>query len=407
MRLAVIGDTQHYRDAQGRLCALEPVVNQLDRWARLFDEVVLCAPLDPGPPPAGFAPYRSANLSIRPLRKAGGNSMMAKLGLLAHVGPWALETRRVARSVDAVHLRCPCNIGLVAILSTKGAVRYRYAMYAGVWQHYHGEPRFFGLQRRLLASRWFGGPVSVYASRQLDRPHLEPFFSPSFGLAEWEAAAAGVAEKVAALREGRRGSPWQLVTVGRLTANKNQQAAVRSLPGVLAAGHDAVLTVYGDGPERPRLESLARELGVGDRVRFRGAVDHGEVMSAFASADLNLLTTRQEGFGKVLLEGMVHGAVPVFAASPVAGEISGGGTRGSVVPPDDPDRIAAAVSELLADPDRLAGMVEEARAYTREMTLDAFEDRVREMLERQWGVRLRTTPGADGGGPAAHGTGGR
>ncbi|MFM7509625.1 MAG: hypothetical protein ACKO5A_08765, partial [Actinomycetota bacterium] len=144
MKLAVIGDTQHYRDEQGRLCALEPVVNQLDRWAELFDEVVLCAPLDPGPPPAGFAPYGAANVRIEPLRKAGGNTALAKLGLLPRLVPWTVATRRVARQVDAVHLRCPCNIGMVAIFSTWKAVRYRYALYAGVWHSYVGEPRFFG-----------------------------------------------------------------------------------------------------------------------------------------------------------------------------------------------------------------------------------------------------------------------
>ncbi|MFN7151377.1 MAG: hypothetical protein ACK4V6_18095, partial [Microthrixaceae bacterium] len=102
MRLAVIGDTQHYVDEQGRICALEPVTLQLDRWAALFDEVVVCAPLDPGPPPAGFAPYDAANLRLEPLRRAGGNTRAAKFGLLAHLLPWARTTRRVARSVDAV-----------------------------------------------------------------------------------------------------------------------------------------------------------------------------------------------------------------------------------------------------------------------------------------------------------------
>lgn len=75
VKLAVIGDTQHYRDSQGRLCALEPVVNQLDRWAQLFDEVVMNAPLDAGPPPPGFAPYSALNVTIEPLPRAGGNTL--------------------------------------------------------------------------------------------------------------------------------------------------------------------------------------------------------------------------------------------------------------------------------------------------------------------------------------------
>ncbi len=396
MRLAVIGDTQHYRDAAGRLCALEPVVNQLDRWAELFDEVVLCAPLDPGPPPPGFAPYRSTNMPIEPLRKAGGNTRRAKFGLLAHILPWARTTRRVARSVDAVHLRCPCNIGLVAIFSTWRAGCLRYAIYAGVWHDYDGEPRFFRLQRKLLASRFFGGPVSVYADRDPRRPHLEPFFSPSYSMAEIRSASAGADAKVARISDPSFTGPWRLITVGRLTTNKNQQTIVRAMPEIVAAGVDVTLDIYGDGPCRDDLEKLAGDLGVSDRIRFHGSVDHGEVMDAFAAADLSLLSTRQEGFGKVLLESMVYGTVPVFGESPVAGEISGGGTRGLVFPPDDHHALASSVVELVGHRDRWAAMAESARDYASSMTLEAFQDKVREMLERQWRISL---PGQGGASP--------
>jgi len=391
VRLAVIGDTQHFRDVEGRLCALEPTVNQLDRWAQLFDEVVLCAPLDPGPPPAGFAPYRSRNISIEPLRKAGGNTRAAKLGLLVHIVPWGLATRRVARSVDAVHLRCPCNIGLVAIFSTWKAGCLRHAMYAGVWHDYPGEPRFFRLQRKLLASRWFGGPVSVYADRDHTRPHLEPFFSPSYSSTDIAAAGSSAAAKIERIRDEQNAGPWRLVTVGRLTENKNQQTIVQAMALILDRGVAATLDVYGDGPLRAHLETMAENLGVADRITFHGSVDHSEVTAAFAVADLNLLSTRQEGFGKVLLEGMVHGVVPVFGASPVAGEISGDGARGVVFPPDDASSLADAVVALVADRERWSAMAGAALDYAGSMTLEAFQVRVQQMLEAQWGVRLSAT----------------
>jgi glycosyltransferase involved in cell wall biosynthesis len=389
MRLAVIGDTQHYRNDDGELCALEPVVNQLDRWAELFDEVVLCAPLADGPPPKGFAPYRSSNFRIEPVPSGGGNDLRSKLAMLKLIGPWARTTRRIARSVDAVHLRCPCNIGLVAILSTWRAVPRRYAMYAGVWHGYRGEPRFYRLQRRLLASRLFGGPVSIYGHRDPTRPHLEPSFSPSFSLDDWRAAEPTVEAKLSRIGDGSDRGPWRLVTVGRLTPNKNQATVVRAVALMVGSGLDVELSVYGDGPCRGDLEALAAELGIGERVEFHGHVDHGDVMAAFAAADLNLLATRQEGFGKVLLEGMVHGTVPVFAESPAAGEISGDGTRGVVIPPDDAGELASAVAGLVADRARWIEMVRAARDYSSTVTLDAFQARVREVLERHWKIALR------------------
>ena len=155
-----------------------------------------------------------------------------------------------------------------------------------------------------------------------------------------------------------------------------------------------MLDVYGDGPCRARLEEIAAEVGAADRITFHGSVNHGQVMDAFADADLSLLSTRQEGYGKVLLECMVYGVVPVFGVSPVADEISGGGSRGLVFSPDDDGALADLVAGLVADRSRWAAMSEAARAFTATVTLEAFQDRVQEMLERQWGVTLRRRPTA-------------
>lgn len=392
-RIAVIGDMPHHRDHEGRIHGLEPVVVQLDRWASLFDELVLCGPLLPGPPPSGFAPYQAGNISMVPVARAGGNTLAAKVAMLPKVPGWFWRTRQVARSVDAVHLRCPCNIAMVAIFSTWRAVRHRYAIYAGVWRPYPGEPRFFRYQRELLASRWFGGPVSVYAAPEPARPHLEPFFSPSYDFAYWSAAQADVAAVRDSIASRDRSGPWRLVVVGRLTVNKNQQAAVTALAHLVADGIDASLDIVGDGPERAALERQVGEAGLVGRVRFHGMVDHATVMEVFGRSDLQLLTTRQEGYGKVLLESMVLGVVPIFSHSPVAEELSGGGSRGVVVDPDRPAEVAEAVRSLIDRRPRWLAMIDDARAYTAGLTLEAFEERVREMLERQWGVELGPAAG--------------
>lgn len=389
--LAVIADLPHHRDAEGRLYGLEPVVAQLDQWATLFERVVIGSPLLPGPPPAGFAPYRSAHVDIASLPRGGGNTLGAKLALIPLIPGWAWRTRRLARSVDAVHLRCPSNIGLVGIFSTWRAVGHRCAMFAGVWRHYDGEPRFFRLQRELLRSRWFDGPVWIYGPADPARPHLEPSFSPSFTQATWDAAGPGVAAKRAALAARPATGPWRLVVVGRLTPNKNQQAALRAVAELTAAGLDVRLDVLGDGPERGRLESLACELGLGDRVRFHGMVTFDEVADAFAGADLQILPSRQEGFGKVLLEGMVHGVVPLLSPGPAADGIAGQGSRGLIIDPQAPSTIADAVRSLVDDRLRWLAMVDDARAHTADQTLEVFRSSLRRALERQWDVDL---PGA-------------
>lgn len=377
----------HHCDSDGTLHGLAPVVAQLSRWANLFDEIVLCGPLLAGPPPAGFVPYPFP-VRLVELPRGGGNTMVAKLAMLRLIPRWAWQTRRVARSVDAVHLRCPCNIAGVAILSTWRASSYRYAMYAGVWRGYEGEPRPYRWQRWLLASRRFGGPVSVYAAADPVRPHLEPSFSPSYDDARWKASAPVADAARSGVETRDPAGPWRLIVVGRLTPNKNHQVVLDALRLLVERGLDVSLDVVGEGPEMTRLAEHARAAGIDDRVRLHGMVDHEAVLDHFGLADLQVLATRQEGYGKVLLEGMVHGVVPVFADSPVAREIAGDGARGVVVNADAADQIADAVCGLIDDRDRWVSMIDAGRAYTATVSLEAFEGRIRELLERHWEVRF-------------------
>lgn len=385
-RLAVIGDLPHYRSA-GMLYGLAPIVAQLERWANLFDEIVVCAPLSPGPPAPGFEPYPFP-VEFEEVRAGGGNTRRAKLALVRRIPGWAWRTRRLARSVDAVYLRCPSNIAGVALLSTWRAVPYRCAGYAGVWRDYDGEPRPYRCQRRLLAGRFFDGPVSVYAPRDPARPKLAPFFSPSLDRRACNAAAPAVAATRARICGNGDAGPWRVIVVGRLTPNKNHAVAVEALHLLVDRGLDVSLDVVGEGPEAGRLQARAQQYELGDRVRFHGMVDHGEVLRLFAGSDLQLLTTRQEGYGKVLLEGMAAGVVPVLVESPLADEIAGSGRRAMVVDADDPAATADAVYSLVGDRDRWLSMVDAARDYAAARTLETYEVRVRQMLERGWKVNL-------------------
>ncbi|WP_417826637.1 glycosyltransferase [Streptomyces calvus] len=144
----------------------------------------------------------------------------------------------------------------------------------------------------------------------------------------------------------------RLVQLGRLVPRKGAAAVVAAL----ARLHGTELLVVGgppadrldDDPEVRRLRGIARDAGVADRVRFTGGVDPGEVPPLLRSADLVLCTPVYEPFGIVPLEAMAC-AVPVVATD-VGGhrDSVADGTTGRLVPPEDPDAVAAAVRELLA-----------------------------------------------------------
>lgn len=138
-----------------------------------------------------------------------------------------------------------------------------------------------------------------------------------------------------------------LLAIARLTEQKGLDVAVRALAGLPADVHLAAL---GEGPERPRLEALAEELGVADRLLLPGRV--GDVAAWLRRATLLVHPVRWEGFGLALLEAMLAAKPVVASAVSSIPEIVVDGETGVLVPADDPQALAQALLELLQDPER-------------------------------------------------------
>jgi glycosyltransferase involved in cell wall biosynthesis len=179
-----------------------------------------------------------------------------------------------------------------------------------------------------------------------------------------------------------------LVFAGRLLAHKRVDlllAAVARLPPTPNAGPQ--LSVFGDGPERPRLEALAARLGVAGRVRFEGHVESIErVWQALGGALVAVQPSAREGFGLFPLEAMAAG-VPVVhceSAESAVDELVRHGVDGLRVPDDDA-ALAGALAALLADPVRRGALAAAARARAAAFSWSAlaarFERWALELLE--------------------------
>ncbi|GIX17624.1 MAG: glycosyl transferase family 1 [Rhodothalassiaceae bacterium] len=112
----------------------------------------------------------------------------------------------------------------------------------------------------------------------------------------------------------RPASPVRLLHVGRLVPDKNVALLIEMLSHV-DPEKDFRLDVVGDGPERARLEGLAKAMGLERRVTFHGAVD--DVSPFHARADLVVVPSRRESLGLVQIEALAHGR-PVLAFDPAA-----------------------------------------------------------------------------------------
>jgi glycosyltransferase involved in cell wall biosynthesis len=159
--------------------------------------------------------------------------------------------------------------------------------------------------------------------------------------------------------------------VGRLEPQKDYPTFLAAAARVAAALPDVDFVIVGDGALRADLETTARRLGIADRVRFLGL--RHDVPAVLAGVDVLALTSRWEGLPNVVIEAMATGAVAVATDVGGCGELIASGETGVLVPPGEPEAVAAALLAVLAAPDRAAGVAVAARRrIEREFTLAAM-----------------------------------
>ena len=113
---------------------------------------------------------------------------------------------------------------------------------------------------------------------------------------------------------------FRFVTVGRLVPYKGMDLILEALHGSPELS-DAELAVVGDGPERGRLEAIARDLGLGDRVRFLGWVDQRSLAGELRAAQAFVFPSLREFGGGVVLEALASGLPAVVVDYGGPGEL--------------------------------------------------------------------------------------
>jgi phosphatidylinositol alpha-1,6-mannosyltransferase len=166
----------------------------------------------------------------------------------------------------------------------------------------------------------------------------------------------GAARRAELGLEGKR----VLLTVGRMVASeryKGHERVMIAIPELVKQGHDICYLIVGEGDDRSRLEALAAEIGVSDRVKFLGAVDPQTLIETYRAADLFVMPSTGEGFGVSFLEAMASGTPALGLDVAGARDALGEGELGTAVIEDD---LAGAIGRSLSHSGPDPGALSEA-----------------------------------------------
>lgn len=182
-----------------------------------------------------------------------------------------------------------------------------------------------------------------------------------------------------------------LVIIGQIAPWKRQEDAIRATALLAAEGRDVVLWVVGEAKFRQEnieygefLKELAAELGITDRVRFTGF--RNDVMEICCAADLLLLCSDNEPFGRVLIEAMSQSLPTVATNAGGVPEIIAHGESGMLYEVGDVDGLTHHLEGLLSLPEERRKMGERAAERVRQLftiqnTVKKIESIYRGVLE--------------------------
>ena len=300
-----------------------------------------------------------------------------------YVAAGSLAASRLARSgrFDVLHVHWPIPHGVLGLAAKRASRLPLVSTFHGVELTWTARkmPFLRPFLRRLIRASDAVTANSSHTERLIREAFDRPVVRVPFGAA-LEPAADGSVRADPPPAAGA--APFRLLFVGRLVERKGLPHLLRALT-LLPSGRDVALDIVGDGPDRAALESLARELELGGRVRFHGFVSEGDLSAFFAGADAFVLPAVEdskgdvEGLGVVLIEALAHRVPVIASASGGIVDIVLHERTGLLVPPGDAPALAAAVTRMAADPALRERLALEGKAHARAtFSWDAIIDRL-------------------------------
>ena len=375
MRLLIVSHVPHYRH-DGGYFAYGPYAKEIEIWAELFSEIVIAAPLSLGPPPSETCRINRPNVRVSRHREVGGTRWLDKVSVVLALPALVVGLSREMWKADAIHVRCPGNLGLLGALLAPLFCRKLVAKYAGQWNGFPGEEWTVRLQRWLLRSRWWRGPVTVYGRSVDEAPHVIEFFSTMFTADQLSRAKVSLAAKT-------WGSPPTVAFTGRLTRAKNADVLIKAVAELKSEGIHLQTFIVGDGPERERLKSLANSLNVQDLVVFTGGIVPERVPEYLERSDIFVLASETEGWPKSIAEAMAFGLICIGSDRGLIPKFLAEG-RGLTVRPKDVSGLVDTLRRVATSPADYKEMRRRASQWAQVYSIEHLRDALQALLLEWW-----------------------
>jgi len=347
-----------------------PYVKEMNLWFSYVDEVTIVSPTS-YTQKLLKAPFERNDLEVISIPDISFGTVSTILKSIGAFPIICMRLFKAMRQADHIHLRCPATIGLIASFiqiffpSKKKTVKY-----AGNWSPKTKQPLSYKLQKWILSNEFLSKNMSVlvYGNWQHQTKNIIPFFTATYRDSE-----------VPIMRTPEFTYPIQILFVGSLSPGKRPMYVLEWAKECLAQGLDIRVHFYGEGLQRPLLETYISQHQLQDRVVLYGNQPTEVVQEAYQKAHFLILPSKSEGWPKVIAEAMFWGVIPLVTPISCVPWMLGEGSRGMLLDLDVSTDVSA-FAKALKDSKSLKEMSIQGQQWSHQYTLDAFENSIKELL---------------------------
>ena len=371
MRFIIITHALHYQEGQ-RIESYAPYVREMNLWIKAVGEVEIVGPIDAEFDANINLAYQHQNIKLTSFPSFSLLSVKELFKTLFNLPQLIWIIFKAIQGADHIHLRCPGNVGLLAcwvqIFFPKTT---KTAKYAGNWDPKAKQPWSYKLQKWILSNTYLtkNMQVLVYGVWPNQSKNIKPFFTATYFEHEKEA-----------LYTRNYKDLLKFCFIGSLSPGKQPALAFELVKQLREKGTEAELHIYGNGVLFDSLQAKVKEQEAGAWVKFLGNQPKEVVRKVLQYSHFLVLPSKSEGWPKVAAEAMFWGCVPIVTPISCVPWMLNDGKRGILMDDENLNSTTKRLKNLLSKPEELEHMSAKAALWSRDYTLDKFEEEIAKLI---------------------------